>query len=227
MAYRNGPKIITDGLVLCLDAAISKSYPGSGTTWYDLSVNKIDTSLINGPTYLSENKGIIKLDGSNDYCRIPFNSAFNVTSNPFTVMVWNRKDDTNNSYTGLITADLSGDNTWKIHKDQNASFFRARSGSTVVAFPVYTVGKWHLYAFTKSGNSLKLYFDGDLTSSVTSNDPASFSNDLAIGSYRLNDAIAGSWLMPLSFGPIMFYNRALSSDEIRQNFNATRGRFGV
>jgi hypothetical protein len=37
MSYANGPRIVTDGLVCCLDAANRKSYPGSGTTWYDLS----------------------------------------------------------------------------------------------------------------------------------------------------------------------------------------------
>lgn len=228
MAYRNGPKIVTDGLVLCLDAASTKSYPGSGSTWYDLSGNNIHSTLINGPSFHLDYSGYIKFDGSNDWCRIPFNSAFNVGSNPYTVIVWNRKDNTNNSYSGLITADSSGDNTWKIFKDLNASYFRCRSGSSFYNFPNYTVNKWHFYCYTKSGSNLVTYFDGNLVASYSNAaNPASFSNDLALGSYRLNDAINGNWFMPFSFGPIMFYNRAISSQEVQQNYKATKGRFGL
>ena len=64
MAYRNGPKIVTDGLVLCLDAAIGKSYPGSGTTWYDLSGNGNNVSLINGPVFNTNNKGSFVFDST-------------------------------------------------------------------------------------------------------------------------------------------------------------------
>ena len=51
MAFRYSPKIVTDGLVLSVDAANKKSYPGSGTTWYDLSGNAINGTLTNGPTF--------------------------------------------------------------------------------------------------------------------------------------------------------------------------------
>ena len=228
MAYRNGPKIVTDGLVLCLDAAIGKSYPGNGIAWNDLSMSKISGTLTNGPTFSSLDRGYITFDGSNDWCRIPFNSAFNVGSNPYTVIVWNRKDDTNNSYSGLITADSSGDNTWKIFKDLNASYFRCKSGSSSYNFPNYTVNKWHFYCYTKSGSNLVTYFDGNLVASYSNAaNPASFSNDLALGSYRLDNAINGNWLMPFSFGPIMFYNRAISPQEVQQNYNALKGRYGL
>jgi hypothetical protein len=227
MTIYGGPDIITDGLALHLDAANSKSYPGSGNTWFDLSGNS-NATLINGPSFETSNAGYIKLDGSNDWCRIPFNSAFNVLSNPYTVLVWNRKDDTNNSYSGLITADSSGDQNWKIFKDINQALFKCRSGLSVYNFPNYTVNRWHCYCYTKSGSNIAIYFDGDLTGShQNAANPASFSNDLALGSYRLNDAINGNWLMPLSFGPIMFYARDLSAQEIQQNYNALKGRFGL
>ena len=62
MAYRNGPKIVTDGLVLCLDAAIGKSYPGSGNTWYDLSGNGNNCTLYNSPSFLNDNIGCLDFD---------------------------------------------------------------------------------------------------------------------------------------------------------------------
>jgi len=82
MAYRNGPKIITDGLVLCLDAAISKSYPGSGTTWYDLSGNGINGSLINGTSFVNVNKGVLNFDNTNDYVSLGTPSQINQVQVP-------------------------------------------------------------------------------------------------------------------------------------------------
>ena len=70
MAYSNGPKIVTDGLVLCLDAANSKSYPGTGTAWNDLSGNGNNGTLINGVGYNSNNGVSLVFDGVNDYANI-------------------------------------------------------------------------------------------------------------------------------------------------------------
>lgn len=187
---------------------------------------------INGVTN-DLNTGIITLDGTNDFIRIPFNSTFNVQSNPFTVIVWAKRNDSSNGYNGLITADLSGDNTWKIFKDTGEAYYKARVGSATPAFPAYTVGRWHQYAYTRSGTAaspvINLYFDGELTATDTTaiSDPVSFSNDLALGSYRLNDAISGFYLMNQSFGPIYFFRSALSPSDIKSNFSGLRTRFGV
>lgn len=66
MALAHNPKIVTDGLVLCLDAANPKSYPGSGTVWSDLSGNGNNGTLVNGVGYNSNNGGYLTFDGSND-----------------------------------------------------------------------------------------------------------------------------------------------------------------
>lgn len=228
MAIYGGPDIITDNLELCLDASNSKSYSGSGSSWNDLSGNNNNSTLINGPTYSSINGGIITFDGTNDYATIPFNSVFNVTSNPFSVMVWNKKNDTSTNYNGLITADNLSDLRWKIYRDINANCYTTRSGSSTLNFPNFTVNRWHCYAFTKSGSTLINYFNGVESNRITNADnPALFSNDLALGSYRLNNAIAGNYLLPQSFGPILFYSKSLLASEILQNYNAIKGRFGL
>ena len=207
MSLHHYPKIVTNGLVLCLDAANPSSYPGTGTTWNDL-IGNTNSTLVNGPTYSSSNAGIITFDGTNDYVRIPFNSIFNITSNPFSVIIWNKKNDTSSVYNGLITADSSGDSTWKIHRNVGSNFYTTRSGSSTLNFPNFTVNQWHFYGFTKSGSTLINYFNGVESARITNaTDPSSFSNDLALGSYRLSDAINGSWLLPQSFGPILFYNK--------------------
>jgi hypothetical protein len=71
MAFANGGRIVTDGLVLSLDAGDRNSYPGSGTTWRDLSGNNNSGSLVNGPTFNSANQVSILFDGVNDYVSGP------------------------------------------------------------------------------------------------------------------------------------------------------------
>ena len=66
MSLSHSPKIVTNGLVLCLDAADQKSYPGTGTTWFDRSGNGNNGTLIGGVGYNSTNAGIIVFDGIND-----------------------------------------------------------------------------------------------------------------------------------------------------------------
>ena len=67
MALHHSPRIVTSGLVLALDAADRNSYPGSGTTWTDLSGNANNGTLTNGPTFNSANGGSIVFDGTNDF----------------------------------------------------------------------------------------------------------------------------------------------------------------
>lgn len=67
MAFGNGPRIVTDNLIIALDAGDRNSYPGSGTTWNDLSGNNCSGSLINGPTYINNSGGGISFDGVDDY----------------------------------------------------------------------------------------------------------------------------------------------------------------
>ena len=78
MSTRYNPSIVRDSLLLYLDAANTKSYPGSGTTWYDLSGNNKNPTLTNGPTFNSDNLGSIVLDGTNDY--VEFSPDGDITS---------------------------------------------------------------------------------------------------------------------------------------------------
>ena len=88
MALQYSPKISTDGLVLCLDAADRNSYPGTGTTWTDLSGNGNNGTLTNGPTFSSSNRGGISVDGTNDYINCGNGSTIQQTTNDFSISVW-------------------------------------------------------------------------------------------------------------------------------------------
>ena len=90
MATNYNPSIVTEGLVLCLDGANVKSYPGSGTTWTDISGEGHDGTLTNGPTFSSNYGGNIVLDGSNDFVTGVHNSELNLR-NDVTVECWFRR----------------------------------------------------------------------------------------------------------------------------------------
>ena len=87
MAFRYSPKIVTDGLVLALDAANHKSYPGSGTAINDLTANNTNGTLTNGPTFNSGNAGSIEFDATNDFILLPGASSLSV--NYHTISSWN------------------------------------------------------------------------------------------------------------------------------------------
>jgi len=92
MSYSNGPRIVTDGLVLYLDAGNSKSYPGSGNTWYDLSGNNFQGELVNTPTYTTNNSNKFFAFATNDYVRIS-NSTLLDTQTPTVEMVFGSKKE--------------------------------------------------------------------------------------------------------------------------------------
>ena len=96
VAYNS--KIVTDGLVLCLDAGNSKSYPGTGTTWTDLSGRGNTGTLTNGPTYSSANGGSIVFDGSNDFVQC----TGSLTLTTATFIVWMRRNGNQNQYDGIL-----------------------------------------------------------------------------------------------------------------------------
>ena len=86
MAFSYSPKIVTNGLVLCLDAANRRSYPGAGTAWTDLSGNNNHATLINGPIFNNINTGNIIFDGTNDTSS--FGNVLNLRTNNFTLIQW-------------------------------------------------------------------------------------------------------------------------------------------
>lgn len=226
MAFANGPSIVTSGLVLALDAADRNSYPGSGTTWSDVSGNGYSAILVNGPTV---NYQGVTLDGTNDYIYINHGGALSFSSGNYTICVWN-KDIANPTadYGGIITNDNTGDNAWKIFKDAGQGYYQARSRSTTVLFSNFTVGKWQMYAYTFDAGTVLTYLDGVATGYYATGASNPISNSyIAFGSYRYNDAVNGLYLHNQTIGPTMLYNRALSATEILQNYNAQKSRFNL
>jgi len=211
MARLNGPKIVTNGLVLYLDAANVRSSPGNGTVWTDLSKNGNNGTLVNGPTFDANNGGSIVFDGTNDYV-----STAKVIPNltTFTFSLWYR--GTGGGYLSGIfynTMTFLGGAYMQVHE-------------SVRTIGAYNTGQWTQLAMVATDTQDLGYRQGVLVlSSTASIYRPTYSRVLVIGARGAGGTPTG--FSAGKFNNVMLYNRALSAEEIRQNFNATRERFGV
>ena len=214
--------IVTDGLVLRLDAGNPASYSGSGSTWYDLSGGGNNGTLTNGPTYDSANKGSIVFDGTNDHVECSNDSSFQIYEG--TISAWIKAQNGNSSYRSIIAKG----NAWGIFL-YNDIFSTYSWGNVARRETGIDLGdnNWHYVAMsftntlgTPSNNAI-LYVDGIsvLTTTVTH---SNHNISVKIGE---NGNAGQEFYGNISSAKI--YNRALSSTEITQNFNALRGRYGI
>ena len=224
MATTYNPKIITDGLVLALDAGNTKSYPGSGSTLYDLSGGGND-GTISGATFNSD--GYFDFDGTND--EITMDNITHGTS-ALTYECWVR---TANGYTpsGYVTLmstyDPNPQGFWILLNPTNAYVTAGNDGSTFhVSSTAVNDGDWHHVVATYDNPNVRIYVDGVDVGGL-SNAP---NNSIPTRTLRIGSmAISGisDRFLDGDIGAARIYNKALTASEIKQNFNALRGRFGI
>jgi hypothetical protein len=223
MATSYSPKIITDGLVLALDAANTKSYPGSGTTWRDLSGNGNNGTLTNGPTYNSTNGGSIVFDGLNDYVDIGVKGTLNPST--ITVSAW-MKPESSLSSKYIIRNRTYGWGILITDSMKLATFVYTNSSvSSAYTSDITLSSLYYNTVFTFSNSNLNVYLNGTLLNSVTtpSNSIYYVENYVAVG----RDANADVSYFLGNISQVSVYNRALTAAEILQNYNATKGRYGL
>jgi hypothetical protein len=221
--------VIQSGLVLALDAGVSSSYPGSGTTWTDLSGNGNTGTLTNGPTYSSSNGGSIVFDGTDDYVA-PTGLTDSFWQGNWTASFWVNFDTLNTS-TGTSDKTLlqHGSSTVRngLHLTQrNTRIHFGLYADDLQATTVLSTGRWYNVVFTLNNTSFvkQNYLNGALDNSHT-----------GAGAYTgtgSNARIGGvALIFGLTFDGFMsncsFYNRVLTASEITQNYNALKGRFGL
>jgi hypothetical protein len=217
------------GLILALDAANTKSYPGSGTTWTDISANGRVGTLTNGPTYNSANSGSITFTAASSNSVLLTGSTA-VSQATFTV--WLRRNGSQNDYAGIlftrggVSSSISGlsffstVNNLAYNWNNAVASYSFNSGLTVPD------GVWCMAALSLTSTAATLYL-------CQSSGTTSATNTLAHSSTTFDglklgwDGTASSRYMNGSIASAHLYNRALSASEIQQNFNALRGRFSV
>jgi hypothetical protein len=214
MAFHYSPRIINDrSLILYLDAANTKSYPGTGTVWTDISKSEYNSTL-NSVTYNSVDSGSMVFNGStsNVTCgNIPIGSSG-------TVNVW-FKQDVAVANKGLVGI---GTNTWLYIGGSGANTMLGVFNGTTYSSGITLNGStsWNFASFVWSGTTLTIYLNGG--SPISSTISFANSGNVVIGVYPSN--VVGSYFNG-KISNVQIYNRNLSSDEILQNYNATKSRY--
>jgi hypothetical protein len=221
--------IITNGLVLNLDAGFTPSYSRSGTTWYDISLSGNNGTLTNGPTFSSDNSGSIVFDKVDDIVQ---RNSIDVGNN-FTIGIWCKPT------TATRQTMVANGYTYDNNRDRNEGFlFNIGNAGTdmfislgrdlygrISPTGLISANTWFYACATYNGSTINLYFNG---TSVGGN---FFGSPITIN-YNFAPFFLGGWNYPGDWfgGNIaiaQMYNRALSTTEILQNYNATKGRFGL
>ena len=223
MGFARGPNIVTDGLVLALDAASSRSYPGSGDTIYDLAGSNNGT-LTNGPTFDSGNGGSIEFNGTDDY--IDTNYPLN-GSNAFSVSCWFNLDRVDKTWQSVVDAYLSSsDRNFQLWVNNNAKLYVFHLGSNHTGAGELSPNVWYNAVFTYegSGNGV-LYLNGEVLEASVPKGAGSGGN-VNVDIARRTDAHASSYTDG-NISTVKIYDGALTSTEVTQNYNALKSRFGL
>jgi len=229
MATKYSPKIITNGLVLSLDAANNKSYPRSGTTWTDLSGNSNTGTLTNGPSFNGANGGSIVFDGVDDYISGTNNSSLQLL-NDLTIGAWVKLGSGGNANQGIFEKMVNtGYSGYGITRQDDYFKFWTGSGGTFAytnSNITYSSGNnWYYVVGRRMAGNNRLFINSILQTDSQS-PPLSDSGEVyVIGRYYSN--IANTFYFVGNIAHVLLYNRALTDAEILQNYNVNKSRFGL
>lgn len=219
MAVFSGAEIVDSGLVLHLDAANSKSYSGSGTTWYDLSGNNRSGTLFNGTSYNNSNNGNIVFDGVDDYVIVDNWGILTGNASYTYDLFFIKRNDTNSNWISYGTGSTSSMNQVGVYNGTIGAL--NYSNDTTISASLVSSNEWHSISVTHNGTTTTVFIDGEQV--------AQKNTTYTFGSSNLNigrAAITG-YHASISLSAVKIYNRALSVAELKQNFEATRGRYGI
>ncbi len=220
-----GENIVTSGLVFYLDAGYTASYPGSGTTWSNISGIGTNATLVNGPSFNNQDGGSIVFDGLDDYA----SCNFTIGTGDFTFSVWMKKT-TNVSNLEFVMGRYSDQVARGAMLFFNGGTLRFRLGGSPSGQFVesnlgnVTDGTWKniTCSVTRTGNMVS-YINGiPLVTTNASTQQGSISNSTIIGSL-----FGTGWFLSGNLATVSTYNKALSATEILQNYNAQKARFGL
>lgn len=209
-----------EGLVLYLDAGNAASYPGSGTVWTDLSGSGNNGTLTNGPTYSSADGGSIVFDGSNDFVS---GSISTLTS--WSISLWYYSTDITSKlvfypFSGTATSSgLGFGGSFDVNTINRWYFF---DGTTTLSSPnnSISINTWYNLVVTKTGTSYDLYTNGSLSLRATG-------TNLSLTQYNLGRRGDNNWYAAGRISQALIHNRAITSTEVTQNYNAVKGRYGL
>jgi hypothetical protein len=230
--YFGTPNIVTDGLVLQLDAVNTKSYVSGSTTWRDLSGRSNSGTLLNAG-YRAYNGGAVTFNGSlTSYSTITNDGSLTFGTGDFSIECWfntNGIVQTGGAAAGLICVDNAGSaNNWLLGFNAFGAntmvfFYNASAGISINHNP--NVPGWVHIVVARSGGLIRIYINGILNvtgTSLQSNADYSDTSGLKLAQNRaVNDGYNGS------ISIVRIYSKGLSAGEVAQNYNALKARFGL
>lgn len=229
MASLGGPRIVKDGLILYYDLSNNKSYSGSGTTVFDLTINKYNATIVNSPLFIDNNEeSHLRLDGTSDYLQV---NQWDNSSTTYTVeMVTRWRSGSSDMFIGFDRYDI-----WT-----NGGNLGFNTGNSDVYGISYTkvnelnlIGtnqeNWHhyIFIFTNQIQNNKIYINGVLQTLSQQNSTTNLITNRTFSNFfRI-----GGWVNSTSYHPnhdnaiFRMYNRELTQEEILNNYNSQKDRF--
>ena len=225
----NFENIVTSGLVLNLDAGWYNSYSGT-TTWFDIK-GGYNGTLTNGPTFSGNSQGVIVFDGVDDYVSISNTSLLTFGTNPFSIGFWiypthttltsyrtilSNYNDYNSDYTSYFYLGITS-----VPSNNTISFLNSSGNFITGNGFVLKTNVWTHVMFTRNGNVINSYENGILQSSVSESNNFSGTRSTKIGG-----GVSGVSTLQGNFSNLKIYNQSLSPEQVLQNYNAQKSRFG-
>ena len=228
--YINVVSMVMDGLKLWLDASNPLSYPGTGTTWYDLSGNANNGTMVNGVTYSTANGGVMSFDGVNDYVSGPIFAGLGSSNR--TINIWVNILSLKTAGPGRILT-LSADNS-SIDAPAITIGYRTTQSSMEIGFGgspyngystgnSFSLNTWMNIVAVISGNNMTLYKDNIIIGTVINTGSVGQNPILQVGRYNNHYGQYAN----IKLNDTLIYNRALTAEEVNQIFQATRNKYGI
>lgn len=216
MSNQYGPKIVTNGLVLYLDAGNSKSYPGSGNTWYDLSGNARNFNLIGSLVHNS-----FYFDGFND-TNYASGSSYSHRNDDYTYNIWFMYDALR-VYSTILENGRWGDTL--LYRAYNSIIQVYAEGTYIGQHSFgYITNQWYNVVLRRQSFISQAFINGIPGNTLTLNKDINLANQ---NMFLLRSQHTGTQFTDGKLSIFSLYNRALSNTEIQQNYNALKGRFNL
>jgi hypothetical protein len=223
--YANGT-ITTNGLVVDLDFSNSASYPGSGTTVYDISGQSNNAALTNSPSYSTDASGSISLNGSNQLITGVHNATVELTTD-MTTEAWFKLDADPGDWVRIIGKGTETNRTYGLWYNRASSYFLYQrygaSGMNVLYTSTVNLGTWYHLTGVTIGTNNYLYLNGVQVGTTVG--PSSYSTSTEPYTMGKHPQIHAYHNGKIGEGRI--YNRGLSAEEVAKNFNVTKSRYGL
>jgi hypothetical protein len=230
MSISYNSSIVTNGLTICVDAGNPRSYPGTGTIWYDASGTNNNGTLVNSPVNTAGVNGYFTFDGVDDYVTVSNGMNSLVGTNTVTFSAWIYRTSAPSYWAGIISNKVNVTDGICLLVNPDSKIFWQYDGGTSGVYAIFggatlATNTWYNIAGVYDNVGLKTYLNGVLNDSAA--DPGKSISSAGNMDITLGAQSAASACFPGRIAQCSVYNRSLSASEMLQNFNALRGRYGV